>query len=74
MKTIITEAQKLEIEELAVNHSDALIAFGGVMYRSGWIKGCIATGAAAIVGTLIGKGICIIIDHYKENLEKEELS
>lgn len=38
MKPVINEKQKTEIEALAVEHSDALIAMGADLYRDGLYK------------------------------------
>ena len=49
MNKITTETQKNEIEKLANEHSDALIAYGADLYRQGMLKG-------AIIGS-----ICVIV-------------
>lgn len=41
MKKIITDEQKMEIVKLGAEHYDALIAYGGDMYRQGLINGAI---------------------------------
>ena len=56
MSNLITELQKNEIEKLAVNHSDALIAYGADMYRKGMINGAIA----ASIGVLTAISVSTI--------------
>lgn len=58
MKEITTELQKKEIEALAENHSEALVAYGGDMYRQGLNHGSIWT----TIGVFIGAGVCIAAD------------
>lgn len=74
MKKIITELQKKEIEALAENHLDALVAYGGDMYRQGLNHGCIWT----VIGMFIGAGVCIaadcIIKHKKSKKEQNKES
>ena len=74
MKEIITELQKKEIEALAENHLDALVAYGGDMYRQGLTHGCKWT----VIGMFIGAGVCIaadcIIKHKKSKKEQNEES
>lgn len=42
MLSVITDAQKLEIEKLANDgHYEALIGYGADMYRKGLTNGCI---------------------------------
>ena len=41
MFNVITEAQKFEIEELGKDHWDALVAYGGDMYRKGIFTGAV---------------------------------
>ena len=74
MKEIITELQKKEIELLAEDHSEALVAYGGDMYRKGLNHGSIWT----TVGVFIGAGVCIVADciikHKKSKKEQNEES
>lgn len=55
MFNIITEEQTNEIENLATEHFDALVAFGADLYTDGIFKGAImatagiATGAAIVI-------------------------
>ena len=74
MKEIITGLQKKEIELLAEDHSEALVAYGGDMYRKGLNHGSIWT----TVGVFIGAGVCIaadcIIKHKKSTKEQNEES
>lgn len=41
MKKLITDSQRREIEGLAVEHLDALVAYGADLYRKGFVKGAI---------------------------------
>ena len=72
MKEIITELQKKEIEALAEDHSEALVAYGGDMYRQGLTHGCKWT----VIGMIIGAGVCIasdcIIKHKKSKNKKNK--
>ena len=52
MKKLITNSQKREIEGLAVEHLDALIAYGADLYRQGFIKGAI-TGAIGVTAGFV---------------------
>lgn len=53
MKPVINEKQKTEIEALAVEHSDALIAMGADLYRQGLIKGAIIGGLGVATGFVV---------------------
>ena len=55
MNKLITETQKNEIEKLAEEHSEALIAYGADMYRKGTIEGAIAIAAMIAVCLSISK-------------------
>ncbi len=69
MKPLITESQKREIEALAEEHSDALIAMGSDLYRQGLIKG----GCIALLGVIAGATITTIknvISTKKKNRNK----
>lgn len=68
MKPLITESQKREIEALAVEHSDALIAMGSDMYRHGLIKGAIIGGLSVTAGYVISA----IKDVMKAKKEQEQ--
>ena len=62
MSNLITESQKHDIEKLAVNYSDALIAYGADMYRKGMINGAIAISigiATAVMFSTVSKVIKI---------------
>jgi len=52
MSFVITEAQKREIENLAKEHSDALIAMGADMYRHGILRGALWTLAGVSIGVM----------------------
>ena len=71
MKEIITESQKKEIELLAEDHLEALVAYGGDMYRKGLNHGSIWT----TVGVFIGAGIMFtaeyVIEHKKSKNKKK---
>lgn len=53
MKTFITTQQTKEIEELAIERHDALVAFGADMYSDGLVRGAIY----GIVGAMVGASI-----------------
>ena len=61
MLEVITEAQKVEIEKLAVCHYDALVAYGADMYKRGIIKGAIC----AIAGYASFKAIKLSVKAIK---------
>lgn len=55
LKPLISEKQKKEIEALAVEHSDALIAMGADLYRQGLIRGAIFGGFGVAVGVVLSQ-------------------
>ena len=57
----ITDEQIKELENLAPEHADTLIAFGGDMYRKGMKAGWLAT----MVGYVTGLTIVIVHDVIK---------
>lgn len=67
MKPVINEKQKQEIEALAVEHSDALIAMGADLYRQGLIKGAIIGGLSVATGFVVS-----IIKSAKKGTKKEQ--
>ena len=71
MSKIITKEQEREIEQLAVEHSDALIAFGADLYRQGMFKG----GVIILAGVVVGKGLSLAYEKLitnKQTTLKEE--
>lgn len=70
MFKVITEDQKREIEGLAAEHSDALIAFGADLYRTGLIKGAIYAVAGVCVGNCLVWGVKEIKKHKTQNGEE----
>lgn len=52
MKKLITNSQRREIEGLAVEHLDALVAYGADLYRQGFIKGAI-TGMVGVASGVV---------------------
>jgi hypothetical protein len=67
MKPVINEKQKTEIEALAVEHSDALIAMGADLYRQGLIKGAIIGGLGVATGFVVS-----IIKSAKKETKMEQ--
>lgn len=65
MSKLITDVQKHEIEELAVEHSEALIAYGADMHGRGMFKGFAIGVAGVIVGYVIGDGIELLAKRLK---------
>lgn len=63
MKETITELQKKEIELLAEDHLEALVAYGGDMYRKGLNHGSIWT----TVGVFIGAGIMFTAEYVMKH-------
>lgn len=71
MSKLITNEQKREIEQLAVEHSDALIAFGADLYRQGMIKGGVITLAGVIVGMEISHAYEKLVTNKQSTLKEE---
>lgn len=71
MKKVITKAQMQEIEKLAENHSEAIIAAMADMYRRGLVKGMVIGCVAAIGGIVIG-GVVRYIKTKKRVTSEEE--
>lgn len=71
MFNVITDAQKLEIEQLAENHHDALVGFGGDMYRRGIIAGTVSAVAGFAVIKTIELGVKAIKRHRQTNKQEE---
>ena len=71
MSKLITKEQEREIEQLAIEHSDALIAFGVDLYRQGMFKG----GVIVLAGIVVGKGISLAYEKLVTNKQttKEEV-
>lgn len=65
MSKLITDAQKHEIEELAVEHSGALIAYGADLYRKGMIKGLTIGIVGFYIGRAIGDGVELLIQRKR---------
>ena len=68
MTKLITEEQKHEIEKLAEDHSDALIAYGADLYRKGIYKGAIIVS----IGVLIGAVVTSAVSAVKEVRNKKQ--
>lgn len=66
MKPVINESQKREIEALAVEHSDVLIAMGADLYRHGLIKGAIIGGFGVATGFVVS-----MIKSARKEIKKE---
>lgn len=71
-KKLITEDQKREIEKLAENHCDALIAYGADMHRRGIIRGAICTYIGLAVGYYGAACIDRCIKKHKSTKEEKE--
>lgn len=71
MSKLISEAQKREIENLATEHWDALIAYGADLYRDGLIKGAIIGIVSATLGTTISIAVKEI-KKYKQTKEEDQ--
>lgn len=65
MSKLITDAQKHEIEELAVEHSEALIAYGADMHSRGMFKGFVVGVVGVLIGYTIGEGIELLVKRRK---------
>ena len=72
MKKVITELQKKEIELLAGDHLEALVAYGGDMYRSGLIHGFVWTAAGALIGVGIKLTVNYVMEHKKSKNKEVE--
>ena len=72
-KKCITEEQIIEIENMAKEHFDAVVAYGADMYRQGIVKG--ATLAAAGIATGVTSSIVwMIIKNKRKKTKKNEES
>lgn len=67
MKKLITDVQKLEIEELLPEHSDALVAMGADLYRKGFIKGAVTTMVSVISGVVFAISISVLKEQKEQN-------
>lgn len=71
MRKLITEQQQCEIEMLAFDHYDALIAYGADMYRDGLIKGAMMASIGIATGITIAKMFEFIKEHKITNHKEE---
>lgn len=71
MSNVITKEQIHEIEELAMEHSDALIAYGADLYRMGMKDGAKYTLQGAITAFAICTGLTISYEIYKAKETKK---
>ena len=68
-KSVMTQEQMDEIISIGMDgHTDALVAYGGDLYRQGVIKGAIV----AMAGWIVGEIITMSIDVLKERKLKKE--
>lgn len=72
MKELITNSQKREIEELAVEHHAALIAMGADLYRQGYNKGYTKGAIAGMVGVTVGFVILKVKRELKKSKEQDQ--
>lgn len=69
----ITDEQKREIEMLADDgHDEALIAYGGDMYRQGMVIGAIIFGASMLLGAAGYGGYRLIRSMIENRKSKKE--
>lgn len=71
MRNIITDEQKREIEELAKEHFDALIAYGADLHREGIKKGAIMVAMFSVIGFTIEH--CIRMKRIKKQLSNKKI-
>lgn len=71
-KKIITEEQIIEIENMSKEHFDALVAYGGDMYRQGIFKGAIVATAGIATGVVVSICWKVIKNKRKKTQENEE--
>ena len=72
MPKMITEAQKREVENLAVEHWDALIAFGADMYRDGLIRGATIGILSATIAVTTSILVREIKKRHKRSKQEEQ--
>lgn len=72
MFNIISETDKRELENLAEEHSDVLIAFGAEMYRKGMLNGALAITIGAAIGFVTTSCCHLIAEHINQKIKKEE--
>lgn len=71
-KKCITEEQIIEIENMSKKHFDALVAYGGDMYRQGIFKGATIATAGIATGATISIVWRIIKNKRKKTQKNEE--
>lgn len=69
MTKLITEEQKHEIEKVAEDHSDALIAYGADLYRKGIYKGAIIVSVGVLIGAVVASAVSAVkeVRNKKQN-------
>ena len=71
-KKCITEEQIIEIENMSKKHFDAVVAYGGDMYRQGIFKGAIIATAGIATGATSSIVWRIIKNKRKKTQKNEE--
>lgn len=56
-----------EIAGLAIEHKDALLAYGSDMYNHGLIDGCKYMAIGVVIGQVITSGVEMIIKKHRNN-------
>lgn len=72
MKTTMTMAQQKELAALGTEHFDALVAYGGDMYRNGLVKGAKATLTGAVIGVVTSAVVSIVVKIKEETKNRKE--
>ena len=75
MKTIMTMAQQKELVAIGIEHLDTLVAYGGDMYRMGFVKGAKIALTGAVIGVVASAIVSIVVEIKKEtkNRKKKEI-
>ena len=75
MKTIMTMAQQKELVAIGTEHLETLVAYGGDMYRMGFVKGAKIALTGAVIGVVASAIVNIVVEIKKEtkNRKKKEI-
>lgn len=71
MRQLITQEQIKELEELAVDHQPALVAFGADAYRDGYKRGVLHGAVAFGVGVAIAGAVNIYKSVRRDEKHKQ---
>ena len=72
MKTIMTMAQQKELVAIGTEHLETLVAYGGDMYRMGFVKGAKIALTGAVIGVVANAVVSIVVKIKKETKNRKE--